>query len=118
MRARLPLFFRFRHIGENLCTRELKVRCKAIGDGKKIQSPWWPAAIVKPRVFVVRNLHTAVANLSFGSLFTRPKRSALTERPMSKYVLLKEPTLSGNVKIRPDGYVTLPLVNEIQGDLC
>jgi len=28
--------------------------------------------------------------------------------------LWKEPTLSGSVKIRPDGYVTLPLVNEVQ----
>lgn len=26
----------------------------------------------------------------------------------------KEPTLSGQVKVRPDGYVTLPLINEIQ----
>ena len=26
----------------------------------------------------------------------------------------KEPTLSGNVKVRPDGYVTLPLLNELQ----
>jgi len=26
----------------------------------------------------------------------------------------KEPTLSGNVKVRPDGYVTLPLINEVQ----
>ncbi|HEY7318200.1 MAG TPA: polysaccharide biosynthesis/export family protein [Candidatus Binatia bacterium] len=26
----------------------------------------------------------------------------------------KEPTLSGSVKVRPDGFVTLPLVNEIQ----
>jgi polysaccharide export outer membrane protein len=26
----------------------------------------------------------------------------------------KEPALSGTVKVRPDGYVTLPLVNEIQ----
>jgi polysaccharide biosynthesis/export protein len=26
----------------------------------------------------------------------------------------KEPTLSGTVKVRPDGFVTLPLVNEIQ----
>jgi len=26
----------------------------------------------------------------------------------------KEPTLSGPVKVRPDGFVTLPLVNEIQ----
>jgi polysaccharide export outer membrane protein len=29
-------------------------------------------------------------------------------------VLWKEPTLSGTVKVRPDGYVTLPLVNEVQ----
>jgi len=28
--------------------------------------------------------------------------------------LWKEPTLSGLVKVRPDGFVTLPLVNEIQ----
>jgi polysaccharide export outer membrane protein len=26
----------------------------------------------------------------------------------------KEPTLSGAVKVRPDGYVTLPLINEVQ----
>ena len=26
----------------------------------------------------------------------------------------KEPTLSGSVKVRPDGYITLPLVNEVQ----
>ena len=26
----------------------------------------------------------------------------------------KEPTLSGQVKVRPDGYITLPLINEIQ----
>lgn len=26
----------------------------------------------------------------------------------------KEPTLSGTVRVRPDGYVTLPLINEIQ----
>src|SRR5215475_7304371 len=26
----------------------------------------------------------------------------------------KEPTLSGNVTVRPDGYITLPLINEIQ----
>jgi polysaccharide biosynthesis/export protein len=26
----------------------------------------------------------------------------------------KEPTLSGSVKVRPDGYVTLPLINELQ----
>ncbi len=26
----------------------------------------------------------------------------------------KEPTLSGGVSVRPDGYVTLPLINEIQ----
>ena len=29
-------------------------------------------------------------------------------------VLWKEPSLSGSVKVRPDGYVTLPLVNEVQ----
>jgi polysaccharide export outer membrane protein len=29
-------------------------------------------------------------------------------------LLWKEPALSGSVKVRPDGYVTLPLVNEIQ----
>jgi polysaccharide export outer membrane protein len=29
-------------------------------------------------------------------------------------VLWKEPTLSGSVKVRPDGYITLPLVNEVQ----
>ncbi len=29
-------------------------------------------------------------------------------------VLWKEPTLSGPVKVRPDGYITLPLVNEVQ----
>ncbi len=28
--------------------------------------------------------------------------------------LWKEPTLSGPVKVRPDGFITLPLVNEIQ----
>jgi len=28
--------------------------------------------------------------------------------------LWKEPTLSGPVKVRPDGFVTLPLVNEVQ----
>jgi polysaccharide export outer membrane protein len=28
--------------------------------------------------------------------------------------LWKEPTLSGPVKIRPDGFITLPLVNEVQ----
>jgi polysaccharide export outer membrane protein len=28
--------------------------------------------------------------------------------------LWKEPTLSGAVKVRPDGFVTLPLVNEVQ----
>ena len=28
--------------------------------------------------------------------------------------LWREPTLSGTVKVRPDGFVTLPLVNEIQ----
>ena len=26
----------------------------------------------------------------------------------------KEPTLSGGVRVRPDGYVTLPLINEVQ----
>lgn len=26
----------------------------------------------------------------------------------------KEPTLSGTVKVRPDGYITLPLLNEVQ----
>ena len=26
----------------------------------------------------------------------------------------KEPTLSGGVKVRPDGFVTLPLINEVQ----
>ena len=29
-------------------------------------------------------------------------------------LLWKEPGLSGSVKVRPDGYVTLPLINEIQ----
>jgi polysaccharide export outer membrane protein len=29
-------------------------------------------------------------------------------------VLWKEPALSGSVKVRPDGYITLPLVNEVQ----
>jgi len=29
-------------------------------------------------------------------------------------VLWKEPALSGSVKVRPDGYITLPLINEIQ----
>jgi polysaccharide export outer membrane protein len=29
-------------------------------------------------------------------------------------VVWKEPTLSGGVKVRPDGFVTLPLVNEVQ----
>jgi polysaccharide export outer membrane protein len=29
-------------------------------------------------------------------------------------LLWKEPELSGSVKVRPDGYVTLPLVNEVQ----
>ena len=29
-------------------------------------------------------------------------------------VLWKEPALSGSVKVRPDGYVTLPLINEVQ----
>jgi len=28
--------------------------------------------------------------------------------------LWKEPTLSGTVRVRPDGYVTLPLINEVQ----
>jgi polysaccharide biosynthesis/export protein len=28
--------------------------------------------------------------------------------------LWKEPNLSGTVKVRPDGYVTLPLINEVQ----
>lgn len=28
--------------------------------------------------------------------------------------LWKEPTLSGTVKVRPDGFITLPLVNEVQ----
>ena len=28
--------------------------------------------------------------------------------------LWREPTLSGTVKVRPDGFVTLPLVNEVQ----
>jgi len=28
--------------------------------------------------------------------------------------LWKEPTLSGAVKVRPDGFITLPLVNEVQ----
>lgn len=26
----------------------------------------------------------------------------------------KEPTLSGSAKVRPDGYITLPLINEVQ----
>ena len=26
----------------------------------------------------------------------------------------KEPSLSGSVKVRPDGYITLPLINEVQ----
>jgi polysaccharide biosynthesis/export protein len=26
----------------------------------------------------------------------------------------KEPTLSGTVKVRPDGYITMPLINEVQ----
>ncbi|HWP22867.1 MAG TPA: polysaccharide biosynthesis/export family protein [Candidatus Binatia bacterium] len=26
----------------------------------------------------------------------------------------KEPTLSGTVRVRPDGYITLPLINEVQ----
>jgi polysaccharide export outer membrane protein len=29
-------------------------------------------------------------------------------------VVWKEPTLSGPVKVRPDGFITLPLINEIQ----
>ena len=29
-------------------------------------------------------------------------------------VIWKEPALSGSVKVRPDGYVTVPLVNEVQ----
>jgi polysaccharide export outer membrane protein len=29
-------------------------------------------------------------------------------------VVWKEPTLSGPVKVRPDGFVTLPLINEVQ----
>jgi polysaccharide export outer membrane protein len=29
-------------------------------------------------------------------------------------VVWKEPTLSGEVKVRPDGFITLPLVNEIR----
>jgi polysaccharide biosynthesis/export protein len=29
-------------------------------------------------------------------------------------VVWKEPSLSGSVKVRPDGYITLPLVNEVQ----
>ena len=29
-------------------------------------------------------------------------------------VLWKEPTLSGPVKVRPDGFITLPLINEVQ----
>ena len=29
-------------------------------------------------------------------------------------VVWKDPTLSGSVKVRPDGFITLPLVNEIQ----
>jgi polysaccharide export outer membrane protein len=29
-------------------------------------------------------------------------------------VIWKEPALSGSVKVRPDGYITLPLVNEVQ----
>jgi polysaccharide export outer membrane protein len=29
-------------------------------------------------------------------------------------VVWKEPTLSGSVKVRPDGFVTLPLINEVQ----
>lgn len=29
-------------------------------------------------------------------------------------ILWKEPGLSGSVRVRPDGYVTLPLINEVQ----
>ncbi len=29
-------------------------------------------------------------------------------------VVWKEPTVSGQVKVRPDGFITLPLVNEVQ----
>jgi polysaccharide export outer membrane protein len=29
-------------------------------------------------------------------------------------LLWKEPSLSGAVKVRPDGYITLPLINEVQ----
>lgn len=29
-------------------------------------------------------------------------------------VVWKEPTLSGPVKVRPDGFITLPLINEVQ----
>src|ERR1043166_4537071 len=29
-------------------------------------------------------------------------------------IVWKEPTLSGPVKVRPDGLITLPLINEIQ----
>jgi polysaccharide biosynthesis/export protein len=29
-------------------------------------------------------------------------------------IIWKEPALSGAVKVRPDGYVTLPLINEVQ----
>jgi polysaccharide export outer membrane protein len=29
-------------------------------------------------------------------------------------VLWKEPALSGSVKVRPDGYITLPLIHEVQ----
>lgn len=29
-------------------------------------------------------------------------------------VVWKEPTLSGSAKVRPDGFITLPLINEIQ----
>ena len=29
-------------------------------------------------------------------------------------LLWKEPGLSGSVKVRPDGYITLPLINEVQ----
>ncbi len=29
-------------------------------------------------------------------------------------VVWKEPTLSGSVKVRPDGFITVPLINEVQ----
>ena len=29
-------------------------------------------------------------------------------------VIWKEPTLSGSAKVRPDGFITLPLINEVQ----